>query len=362
MKVAKTAGVLTALLVVAGCATGGGGSSSSPSSTGDSTVDFFVCFLTFFLMCPQGGVNASAASSDPNAGSFASPRQFNTWTEAKGRGVIEGYGLGTLLGYETGTLGISAVHPITPAESAQVNAGNFTFSYDAQGRLTNLSLGGGGGDPSAFTDQRVMTSLSRVGQAWLDLGYRSATDSNRSTPFVDLPARYVETLANPYQLGWDYQSFGMWNVTDQGWTNFGARTFGSVTPANAVPTAGTASFNGKLSGFYVSPTGTGATATADINVNANFSSRTLAFASSGTTLTRDLATSIAAPNLNLAGTLTYSPSTNTFGGPLTSAGGTLSGATKGQFYGPAAQELGGVFTLKSASSVETFAGAYGGKK
>lgn len=359
MKITKTAAALVALLTVAGCASDGGGSSSS-GSTGSPAVDLLVCFLTFFLGCPNGGVSGSAASND--GGSFMSGRQFSTWNETKGRGVIEGYGLGTLLSYDAGTLGISAVHPITPAESAYVNAGNVTFSYDMQGRLVNLSLGGGGGDPSALTDQRVMTNLSRVGQSWLDVGYLPAANGAPSTPFVDLPARYVETLANPYELGWNYQSFGAWNVTDPGWTNFGARTFGSVTPANAVPTAGTAHFTGKLSGFYVSPGGTGSMATADVSVDANFSSRTLGFASTGTTLTRDLTTPVAAPNLNLAGSMTYSPSSNTFNGTLTSAGGTLSGATKGQFYGPAAQELGGVFTLKSGSSVETFSGAYGGKR
>jgi hypothetical protein len=40
----------------------------------------------------------------------------------------------------------------------------------------------------------------------------------------------------------------------------------------------------------------------------------------------------------------------------------MSGTSNGQFYGPAAQELGGVFALKSATTVETFVGAYGAKR
>jgi hypothetical protein len=40
----------------------------------------------------------------------------------------------------------------------------------------------------------------------------------------------------------------------------------------------------------------------------------------------------------------------------------MSGASKGQFYGPTAQELGGVFTLKSPTTAETFTGAFGGKR
>ena len=44
------------------------------------------------------------------------------------------------------------------------------------------------------------------------------------------------------------------------------------------------------------------------------------------------------------------------------AAGTMSGASKGKFYGPKAEELGGVFVVKSPSTVETFTGAYGAKR
>jgi len=40
----------------------------------------------------------------------------------------------------------------------------------------------------------------------------------------------------------------------------------------------------------------------------------------------------------------------------------MSGASSGQFYGPVAQELGGEFVLKSATTAETFVGAYGAKR
>jgi hypothetical protein len=73
-------------------------------------------------------------------------------------------------------------------------------------------------------------------------------------------------------------------------------------------------------------------------------------------------TAAAAPNLNLNGSLSYLPSSSSFNGTLTNSAGTMSGASKGQFYGPAAQELGGVFTLKSPTTVETFTGAYGAKR
>jgi phage baseplate assembly protein gpV len=108
--------------------------------------------------------------------------------------------------------------------------------------------------------------------------------------------------------------------------------------------------------------GQGSTAAADLTVNANFSTRSLGFASTGTATTRDFQTRTAAPNLNLNGTLTYAPGSNSFSGTLTNSGGTLSGSTKGQFYGPSAQELGGAFAVKSSTTVETFTGAYGAKR
>ena len=67
-------------------------------------------------------------------------------------------------------------------------------------------------------------------------------------------------------------------------------------------------------------------------------------------------------SFDLGGTLTYSPATNTFTGTLTNAGGTMSGSSTGRYYGPAAQELGGVFTVKSANTSESLTGAYGGRR
>ena len=131
---------------------------------------------------------------------------------------------------------------------------------------------------------------------------------------------------------------------------------------SAVPLSGRAMFTGKVGGLYVSPTGEGSIAAGDVTVNADFSARSLSFVSSNTITTRDVATATPAPNLNLSGTLSYAPGSGRFSGTLTSAGGTISGTSNGQFYGPKAEELGGVFVVRSATTVETFTGAYGAKR
>lgn len=175
-------------------------------------------------------------------------------------------------------------------------------------------------------------------------------------------ATQTAVIANPYAQGWNYQSFGIWNTHGPSTRQIAAFSFGAPTPASSVPSSGTATFIGKLGAVYVSPSGEGSMASAELRVNADFGNRSLAFTSSGTRLTQDLRTSIAAPNLNLNGTLSYSPASNAFSGTLTTAGGLMSGTSSGRYYGPAAQELGGVFAVKSSASSEALTGAYGAKR
>jgi hypothetical protein len=158
-------------------------------------------------------------------------------------------------------------------------------------------------------------------------------------------------------LGHQYQSFGAWNErVDASRGQITVWSQGQPTPAQGIPASGSATFQGRLSGVYVSPAGLGATAASDLKVSADFGARSLGFASSGTTVS-----GAAAPNLDLRGTLTYAPGQGRFSGSLANASGTLRGATNGQFYGPRAEELGGVFAASGAGA-ERFVGAYGAKR
>lgn len=178
----------------------------------------------------------------------------------------------------------------------------------------------------------------------------------------------VAVMANPIDLGWDYQSFGVWE------TGLGtsSRTFGAMSVGNtvgtAIPSSGTATFTGYAAGSYVSAARTGATVLADVMVGVNFVTQTLTFSTQNSRTSEnwaDLVSSPFTPNdgLNLTGTLTYAAGTNRFTGSVGSGGG-LTGNSTGQFYGPNAEELGGVFLLQSSvpGSVETYAGAYGAKQ
>lgn len=166
-------------------------------------------------------------------------------------------------------------------------------------------------------------------------------------------------VANHVSLGWDYQTFGVWETglnTTQG--TFGAFSVG-VTAGTAIPTAGSATFTGKVAGSYVPTTpGVGYAVLANLTVNVNFSNQSLAFKTTDTLTSLDWTTFTKNDGLNLSGNLSYSPGTNGFTGDLSTVSG-LTGQSSGQFYGPTAQELGGVFFLQGTG--ETYTGAYGAK-
>jgi len=182
---------------------------------------------------------------------------------------------------------------------------------------------------------------------------RSSTQSAPSPSPTPRPGSGADSTG----LGFQYLSFGAWNSgpTQFSATGISAWFGGQPAPASAVPSTGSARFTGNLIGIYSSPSGAHSTARANVALDANFSSRSLGFASSNTTLNGS-----AAPRLDLNGTLTYTPG-NSHAGTLRSAGGTLSGSVSGGFYGPRAEEAGGTFILNSGGA-EKLTGAYGAKR
>ena len=173
----------------------------------------------------------------------------------------------------------------------------------------------------------------------------------------------VGEAANAFSHGWKYQSFGVWNVLLPP-TSYraGAASVGAATPGSAVPTTGTATFSGAAYGYFFEATsGARYFTSASMTATADFSARSIVFATSGTMAanTNTTAASSAFPGLDLAGTLSYSPGSNKFSGALTSANG-LSGNSTGRFYGPSAQELGGVYHL--SGSAGSMLGGYGGQR
>jgi hypothetical protein len=178
----------------------------------------------------------------------------------------------------------------------------------------------------------------------------------------------VGVLLNPATVPpptWNYQTFGVW-LNQAGPTTFnaGAMSAGAVTPGTAVPTVGVGIiFNGFANGFYVDPGRTPHSTAAGMQALVDFENRNINF-STFLTQRGNLNNGIIVgdSSLNLSGTLSYSAGQSRFTGSVSNAGPapTMTGTADGRFYGPAAQEMGGVYNLNGVGG--KMIGGFGGKR
>jgi len=172
-------------------------------------------------------------------------------------------------------------------------------------------------------------------------------------------------------VGWNYQTFGYWLVNLSTVPLAGAMSFGSPTPVSGIPISGNATYAGRSGGAYVDPTGNVFTYRGTMLSSVDFAARTIGFSVNPTLIT-PVSTAVLPPPLSalgVTGILTYTSASSQFSGLVTAPGATgtvpipnLIGTATGQFYGPVAQEIGGVLSLKVLGSQETMVGGFGGKK
>ena len=172
----------------------------------------------------------------------------------------------------------------------------------------------------------------------------------------------VGVLGNPSFHAWNYQTYGVWALQPSPTTfQTGAISVGAATPGSAVPTTGNATFTGFSSGFFtenMQPYFSSALVSAAVD----WSARTVNFTTSNTTIGNlNSGGTLAASDLDLSGTLNYSPGANQFTGAVSATRNTMSGSATGRFYGPTAQEMGGVFGLQG-SNTSSYVGAFGARR
>lgn len=171
------------------------------------------------------------------------------------------------------------------------------------------------------------------------------------------------------QPTWNYQTFGVWATgIDSGSGTAGSFSVGTLTAGANIPTSGSGNYVGSAGGRYVDPAGNYYYTFASMTAAADFGARSIAFSTTGTTQTgaNGGATFTVNPALNLSGTLSYTAGTNQFTGNVSSVGGgtgnaAMTGTATGNFYGPAAEEIGGGFSVRG-TGVSGFMGSFGGKK
>ena len=363
--------------VLAGCSAGGGGPTftvtrhPAPTQSSESS--------------PCGTINGQPVPCVPylpgggnRVGYYRPPQEvLRSWSEAVNpEAAYNGDGLSVGVVYQPAPMPKWASDPQDPrilsvGPTSTVTEGYSYLMLGGQG-TPYPQLAGAYGMPSEGVHLHSPyvsgpATLAAIGEPGISVGSAVLPEGGfiRHSPFSSHPTMHFALLANPKAMGWEYQSFGVWNDNNKSRPGGGevfvvGASYGAGTPASAIPSSGSATFTGKLVGLHISELGHGSSAVADLSVHANFSARSLNLASTGTRLTRDQMTATAAPQLNVSGVLTYSAGANTFSGTLATANG-LAGASTGRFYGPAAQEVGGAFALRG-SGTETFVGAYGAKR
>jgi hypothetical protein len=173
-------------------------------------------------------------------------------------------------------------------------------------------------------------------------------------------------IVNGEGMGWDYQSFGYW-VALAGPINsiVDVISFGRFTDPGAIPASGTASYRGVTSGLHVDAAGWPSDYAAALAAEVDFGpARSIDFSATRSMILPLGAEDVmAAPELDFSGRLGITPGVNRFTGTVSTLqpSPVLSGSVDGRFYGPAAEEMGGVFTL-SGSGSERLIGGFGARR
>lgn len=165
--------------------------------------------------------------------------------------------------------------------------------------------------------------------------------------------------ADPAANNFEYQTFGLWGTSREtnNQTNgrFGLYSVGSETAAADIPASGTATFKGTAAAQWIDAQGDDQDVmTADTTLRANFADRSVRFNTTNSDL--GLREGLQ-PELDMNGTLHYPSGSNKMSGTVRTAGG-MSGTADGRFYGPGAQEAGGVFSLRGRGN-EVLDGGFG---
>ena len=175
---------------------------------------------------------------------------------------------------------------------------------------------------------------------------------------------------HPGTAGWSYQTFGyFFGEANGGFLDnardvmVGYQSIGKPTLASEMPTAGSADYNGITHGYY-----NGNQVTALNKLHADFGRRNISYATTGVSQLHTFEGTDHViedkPAFNLSGSASWEQNTGDFKGDIRTAEG-LTGKWQGRFYGPNADEVGGVFGLQGTAtdgSAVQYVGGFGAKR
>ncbi|MDO4643268.1 MAG: transferrin-binding protein-like solute binding protein [Cardiobacteriaceae bacterium] len=176
---------------------------------------------------------------------------------------------------------------------------------------------------------------------------------------------------NPAVAGWSYQTFGnFFGDSNSGYLKnrrdvlVGYQSIGNPTLTSQMPTAGSADYTGISHAYYNS-----AQVTMHNKIHADFGARNLNYETTSPAILHTFETLNGhvieeRPDLNLSGSASWAAGSGDFSGNVNAANG-LSGELKGRFYGPNAEEIGGVYGMQGKDSngnAIQYVGGFGGKR
>lgn len=294
----------------------------------------YATLLGSALLAACGGGGGGGSSSGP-----LGPTQFTSFSAVRPNQLVQASAVAQTANVTTD---VSNTVISRTVNAAEVNSANASLQYGPSTQVTGFSFFASGSTVSWSGSEATCDSAGCAGNK-----------SGASSALL-LPSGAIT---------WNYQSFGYWVAGAVGGNAVaGAISFGSPTVMSAIPTSGTATYTGTAGGIYVNPAGATFEHAAAMSSTANFGTRSIAFSTFNTFLTTTNVP-VSSPQLDLTGTLTYGSSANQFTGAVTAPGTpSLSGTATGRFYGPNAEEIGGVIGLSGTGGRETLLSGFGGKR
>ena len=163
-------------------------------------------------------------------------------------------------------------------------------------------------------------------------------------------------FADPAAFDLQHLTFGMWawfpNNVD---LDVGLGAFGRLTSLDRMPRTGNAVYRGGLLGaaYLATPAASAVDVSADVRLDANFDDGDMVLRS---TATRSLTDNAPLPHLDIDGAALRIANFEFRGEAATRSGWT--GNVGGRFYGPDAEEVGGIFDLRGIG-LERYVAAFG---
>jgi hypothetical protein len=302
----------------------------------------FLCLssLTLLTACGGGGGGGGGGTS-------ATLQYFKRISAVTVPGTVRATGVSVESTYTANSSAVTSVS--TPVDSTNSSV---DLTYNSSGLLNKIVI-------TTPTSTKTLDSAAGAQFGTL-IGSSGVIGAAQSANLQDFAAYPYQ----PSSLGWDYQTFGIWETgRGTGSGTAGAISVGATTSSASMPTTGTATYSGYSGGAYVNSSGADFLTRSTVTMSTDFANRTIAF-STGSTVrvsTSALTTPINDSNLNLSGNLSWSAGSSAFNGTISTTGG-MTTVVNGNFYGPSAVEAGGVFYGRAATGVESYIGAFGANR